>query len=624
MSIGRTSRSRVQATRWLLSLGRRLQARRSTAARTGLLLASLTMGAVAQPVADFTANPKHGAKPLQVSFIDLSTSSVPITSWLWDFGDSATSTAQHPIKTYTASGSYAVSLTVTTSQGDDSVIKAGFISVPPPNLFGPDLVLPNSPTSHDVAVADFNGDGVPDLLATKANSSVGVHWWPSLGAAGGFGPAQLITDESPAASTIDTADIDGDGDMDVLAGYVQLDKVVWHENTDGLGAFGPERSVVSFALTCSGVDSGDIDGDGDIDVLSTLALAGKLAWNANSGAGTFGPKTILATFGSSGSGVLSSRLADLDGDGDLDVLAGYGYSAGPGLPGQNNQLLWFANADSLGGYGGAQLIDAALSLPGAIEGVDLDDDGDLDVLAASAYDGQINWYENTDGAASFGLARVIRHPVVGTAQVVSFTTADVDLDGDLDVVTAEGIPDRLVLHENMDGLVDSWNEVLVSSHASPVRDVVSADFDLDGDIDLAFGTTGLAWHPNALGSPAWPYLGDALPGGAGRPWLFGQGELSAGSTVTLEMYDALPGSISALVIGLASVSVPFKGGVLVPNPDVILAGLPVGSIGELLLSATWPGGSPAGIPLWFQYWIADPAGPAGFSASNATMGTTSP
>ncbi|MFT7464952.1 MAG: PKD repeat protein, partial [Pseudohongiellaceae bacterium] len=471
MNTGRLNRSCVQVTRWPLSLGRWLQARRSTAARTALLLASFSIGVVAQPVADFNALPKHGAKPLQVSFIDLSTSSVPITSWLWDFGDSATSTAQHPIKTYTASGSYPVSLTVTSSQGSDSVIKAGFINVPPPGLFGAQLVLPNSPTSDDVAVADFNGDGAPDLLATKANSSVGVHWWQSLGAVGEFGPAQLITDENPAASTIDAADIDGDGDMDVLAGYVQLDKVVWHENTDGLGAFGPERTVVSFALTCSGVESGDIDGDGDIDVLSTLALAGKLAWNANSGAGTFGPKTVLATFGSSASGVLSSRLADLDGDGDLDVLAGYGYSAGPGLPGQNNQLVWFPNADGLGGYGGAQLLDTALSLPGAIEGVDVDDDGDLDVLAGSAYDGQVNWYENTDGAASFGPSRTIREPVLGTAQVVSFTTADVDLDGDLDVVAAEEISNRLVLLENMDGLGDSWSEVLISNQAGTVRDV---------------------------------------------------------------------------------------------------------------------------------------------------------
>lgn len=102
----------------------------------------------------------------------------------------------------------------------------------------------------------------------------------------------------------------------------------------------------------------------------------------------------------------------------------------------------------------------------------------------------------------------------------------------------------------------------------------------------------------------------------------GDSPLSGGSNLTLVLSDAHASSTTALVAGFSVLNAPFKGGVLVPNPFAILAGLPVSASGDLALAFSWPAGVPSGFTILFQHWITDPAGPVGFAASNGVRGTT--
>jgi subtilisin family serine protease len=83
------------------------------------------------PVANFSASPTSGSAPLTVQFTD--TSSGSPTSWSWNFGDGTTSTAQHPSKTYSSTGSYSVTLTATNATGSNTVTKSNFITVSAPS-----------------------------------------------------------------------------------------------------------------------------------------------------------------------------------------------------------------------------------------------------------------------------------------------------------------------------------------------------------------------------------------------------------------------------------------------------------------------------------------------------------
>ena len=123
-----------------------------------------------------------------------------------------------------------------------------------------------------------------------------------------------------------------------------------------------------------------------------------------------------------------------------------------------------------------------------------------------------------------------------------------------------------------------------------------------------------------LHSGVWTDLGQSLAGSDGDPWLFGAGSLAAGTPVSLKLSDAQPGAVTGLVIGGSALNAPFKGGTLVPAPLVLVSGVPVSAIGEVELTANWPSGTPSGFGLYFQWWISDVAGPAGWAASNAVLG----
>jgi PKD repeat protein len=112
------------------------------------------------PVADFSANQTSACGSIVVQFTDNSLYSP--TSWLWNFGDGNTSTAQNPTYTYSTAGIYSVSLTVTNSEGSNTETKTNYISV----YENPTVVLTATPESVDVTndgsvTVDVNGGAIP-------------------------------------------------------------------------------------------------------------------------------------------------------------------------------------------------------------------------------------------------------------------------------------------------------------------------------------------------------------------------------------------------------------------------------------------------------------------------------
>jgi hypothetical protein len=80
-------------------------------------------------LAAFSADPVLGSAPLTVSFTDQSSGNPALTSWDWDFGDSGTSTDQHPEHTYTTTGTFTVTLTVANTAGSDTLTVPDCIAV---------------------------------------------------------------------------------------------------------------------------------------------------------------------------------------------------------------------------------------------------------------------------------------------------------------------------------------------------------------------------------------------------------------------------------------------------------------------------------------------------------------
>ncbi|MCH6471365.1 PKD domain-containing protein [Sinomonas terrae] len=102
---------------------------------------TITVSALQAPVASFKASPTSGAAPLNVAFTDTSTGSP--TSWAWDFGDGATSTAQNPSHTYAAPGTYTAKLTATNAAGSNSTSSSIAVGKVQPTASTAQDMIPN-------------------------------------------------------------------------------------------------------------------------------------------------------------------------------------------------------------------------------------------------------------------------------------------------------------------------------------------------------------------------------------------------------------------------------------------------------------------------------------------------
>ena len=231
---------------------------------------------------------------------------------------------------------------------------------------------------------------------------------------------QIISTDADHARSVYAADIDGDGDMDVLSASRGDDKIAWYENTDGLGSFGSEQIISTDADHARSVYAADIDGDGDMDVLSASRGDDKIAWYENTdGLGSFGPEQIITTDADHATSVYA---ADIDGDGDMDVL-----SASRG----DDKIAWYENTDGLGSFGPELIISTDADHARSVYAADIDGDGNMDVLSASRGDDKIAWYKN------MGFLAVDQNTLLSFSVFPSPTTGILHVKSETNIVQIE-------------------------------------------------------------------------------------------------------------------------------------------------------------------------------------------
>jgi len=142
-----------------------------------------------------------------------------------------------------------------------------------------------------------------------------------------------------------------------------------------------------------------------------------------------------------------------------------------------------------------------------------------------------------------------------------------------------------------------------------------------GNSDGPFGYAGfIAELP--LAPPPWTDLGSGLAGTNGVPVLDGTGQLTTGTATQVVLTQAKPGSPAAFVVGVSAAYSPFKQGVLVPSPNVVVVVPALSPTGSVSLQFSWPAGVPSNYAAYWQCLVSDPAAPAGYALSNALKSLT--
>ena len=423
-----------------------------------------------------------------------------------------------------------------------------------------------------LATGDVDGDGDLDIFFGNDNSPNQLLLNDGRGRFTDATAGRFVNVSPNASHSVNLGDIDGDGDLDILVGNDDyLSNRVYLNN--GLGSF---TDVTATALPPNAEFTqnqvvADFDQDGDLDWF-TIDSPG-CHFYLNNGAGVFTDQSAIFLHNipaNIGERYQMASGADIDNDGDTDVLV-------PNFSGMPTLLV---------NMGGGHLWPATTPLPAVAAGgtqfhkfADIDGDGDLDLLLGSC-----SHVLQNQGNGTFVDVTATAFPAPHTPSLASF---DVDDDGDVDLITAQ------VLWLN-DGTGHFAAQPVATNIAINLLAYYAADFDGDGDLDAP------------------PLMNFTRQVDATAPPVHG-----AGYTVSVHTRPGAPSFVIAMA-SLAERITPLPPlGTLRLNPAMLtILGMQTVTAGPMQLSLPLPN-NPAlvAVQLHFQALLLDPRN--GLQLSNA-------
>ncbi len=350
--------------------------------------------------------------------------------------------------------------------------------------FSEPLIISNLETEAIfVYASDLDNDGDADVLAGSFGDD-NLVWFENTDGSGNFGPKQIIVNDDEGTTAVISVDIDNDGDMDIISASYLSDRFSWFENINGNGEFILKQVLSNTADGAISVFAANIDSDSSLDIVGASWEINQISWFENiDGAGTFGSNNIVS---SSAIGVSCVYCADVDNDNDNDVIAA--------LP-EVDKVVWYEN-DGEGNFSNEKIITTETDNVMRVSAVDLDNDGDLDVISASSFDDKIAWYENLNGQGNFGQQNIITDQATGAFYIYS---VDIDNDNDMDIVATYS--NIVAWYENINSSNNFSSENIISSDVDFGHCVFSIDIDNDNDKDVlsaSWGDDKIAWYRNEL------------------------------------------------------------------------------------------------------------------------------
>ncbi len=335
------------------------------------------------------------------------------------------------------------------------------VTTPSDGSFGSPLNFPVGSQPRGMFAGDFDSDGDVDIAATSNPNSIAI----LLNDGSGLFSAPSYTAVQSDPMALFGADLDGDGDIDLVSAHNQpgTSHLVVLKN-DGSGIF---TVFATYAPATLGqhVAGGDVDADGDVDVVMTdgWGSSDNVRVMLNSGSGSLsGPYTYSA--GTWARGVV---VNDVDNDGDLDLA----------IANSGNDNISILHNDGNGNFSDLANFSVGDS-PTSVFANDFDSDGFIDIATANYGGGDVTVILN-DGDGTFSAP--VAYQTGSQTRYIS--GGDFDGDGDIDLTASiNGADTVVVLLNSGSGTFTDLSAYKVGNNPWGIQ---TGDYDTDGDLEIA-------------------------------------------------------------------------------------------------------------------------------------------
>ena len=337
--------------------------------------------------------------------------------------------------------------------------------------------------AYSVYNADVDGDGDMDILGASGGNDIA--WWENDGSQS-FTKRLITAGNYGGAHDVHAADMDNDGDMDILGAASVDNEITWWENDGNTTTPSFTEHTIGSGFTAAvTVYAVDMNDDGHMDVLGSATGANDIAWWENDGSQSFTKHSIA---GGGFAGAAYAYPADVDGDGDIDVL-GAAYTA--------DDIAWWEN-DGSENFSDIKFIDDDFNGAASVYAADIDGDGDIDVLGAGRFENRFLWSKNDGNTTtpSFTNNYLTDDDFLKSNSVYA---ADMDNDGDMDILGAGSSNDIIWWENDGNTTTPSFTACNIDDNFLNAFDVRAADIDGDGDMDVlgaALTDGNITWWEN--------------------------------------------------------------------------------------------------------------------------------